>query len=170
MSSATVDGKNPNPIVVKPQLSSRPDDLELIRKKQEALVLDDFDFDEDMVYDIISTIKDPEHPLSLEQLNVVSPHLIEVDNDNYYIKVEFTPTIPNCSMATLIGLMIRTKLNRNIPNKYKVDVYIEKGKHDNQKEISKQLNDKERYLAAMEQEHLSNIVNEGIKDNTFLYR
>eukprot|EP00347_Sterkiella_histriomuscorum_P012998 403366408 len=48
MSSATEDGKNPNPIVVKPQLSSRPDDLELIRKKQEALVLDDFDFDEDM--------------------------------------------------------------------------------------------------------------------------
>ncbi|CDW72084.1 UNKNOWN [Stylonychia lemnae] len=167
---ATIDGKNPNPIIIKAHTSVRPDELEQVRKKLEVAGIDDFDFDEDMVYDVIATIKDPEHPLTLEQLDVVKPHLITVDNENYYIRVEFTPTIPNCSMATLIGLMIRTKLNRNIPSKYKVDVYIEAGKHDQQKEISKQLNDKERYLAALENEHLAGIVNDGIQDNSLSYR
>ena len=40
------------------------------------------------------------------------------------IKVDFTPTIPNCSMATLIGLMIRVKLLRYLPPRFKVDVNI----------------------------------------------
>jgi metal-sulfur cluster biosynthetic enzyme len=43
-----------------------------------------------------------------------------VDNENNMIKVQFTPTIPNCSMATLIGLMIRVKLHRSLPQRYKV--------------------------------------------------
>ena len=101
-------------------------------------------------------INDPEHPLSLEQLNVVRPELITVIGEN--VRVEFTPTIPNCTMATLIGLMIRVKLHRSLPARFKVDVYIEQGKHDQQAEINKQLNDKERVLAALENANLlSNI-------------
>ena len=34
--------------------------------------------------------------------------------------VEFTPTIPHCSMATLIGLSIRVKLLRSLPTRFKV--------------------------------------------------
>ena len=97
-------------------------------------------------------INDPEHPLSLEQLNVVRPELITVNGEN--VRVEFTPTIPNCTMATLIGLMIRVKLHRSLPSRFKVDVYIEKGKHEQQVEINKQLNDKERVLAALENGNL----------------
>jgi metal-sulfur cluster biosynthetic enzyme len=65
-------------------------------------------------------INDPEHPLTLEQLNVVTPQQIEVSNRNNTIKVEYTPTIPNCTMATLIGLMIRVKLHRSLPDRFKV--------------------------------------------------
>jgi len=97
-------------------------------------------------------INDPEHPLSLEQLNVVRPELITVIGEN--VRVEFTPTIPNCTMATLIGLMIRVKLHRSLPSRFKVDVYIEHGKHEQQVEINKQLNDKERVLAALENGNL----------------
>jgi len=32
-------------------------------------------------------------------------------------------------MATLIGLSIRVKLARSLPDTYKVDIFIEKGKH-----------------------------------------
>lgn len=53
-------------------------------------------------------------------------------------------------MATLIGLMIRVKLHRSLPTRFKVDVLIESGKHEQQVEINKQLNDKERVLAALE--------------------
>ena len=55
----------------------------------------------------------------------MTPELVEVDNERSYVKVQFTPTIPNCSMATLIGLMIRTKLNRELPPRYKV-IFINK--------------------------------------------
>lgn len=34
--------------------------------------------------------------------------------------IEFTPTIPHCSMATLIGLSIKVKLLRSLPDRFKV--------------------------------------------------
>eukprot|EP00920_Eleutheroschizon_duboscqi_P003352 GHVT01007846.1.p1 GENE.GHVT01007846.1~~GHVT01007846.1.p1 ORF type:complete len:240 (-),score=25.06 GHVT01007846.1:100-819(-) len=43
------------------------------------------------------------------------------------VQVLYTPTIPHCSQATLIGLMIRVKLYRCIASKYKVVVNIAKG-------------------------------------------
>ena len=55
-------------------------------------------------------INDPEHPLTLEKLMVIKPDLISIDDETNLVRVEFTPTIPNCSMATLIGLMINVKL------------------------------------------------------------
>jgi len=69
---------------------------------------------------LIKNINDPEHPLTLEQLNIVSIPQIKIDNDRKYIRAYFTPTIPNCSMSTLIGLMIKVKLINTISNLYKV--------------------------------------------------
>ena len=53
------------------------------------------------------------------------------------MRVDFTPTIPNCGMATLIGLMIRVKLLRSLPVQYKVDIFIKKGKHEQEVEVNK---------------------------------
>ena len=66
-------------------------------------------------------------------------------------------------MATLIGLMIRVKLERSLPMRFKVDVNIEEGKHDQEKDINKQLNDKERVLAALENAGLVGMVNKGLR-------
>ncbi len=66
------------------------------------------------IFDMLRHIQDPEHPLTLERLQVIKLDLISVSKD-LTVKVEFTPTIPNCSMATLIGLMIRVKLERCLP-------------------------------------------------------
>ena len=107
-------------------------------------------------------INDPEHPLTLEKLMVIKPELITIDYETNSVRVEFTPTIPNCSMATLIGLMISVKLQRCLPSRYKVDVFIEKGKHETEVDINKQLNDKERVLAALENPGLINMVNKGL--------
>ena len=70
---------------------------------------------------MIKNTNDPEHPLTLEQLNIVSTQQIKIDYDKKYIKVYFTPTIPNCSMSTLIGLMIKVKLINTISSLYKVN-------------------------------------------------
>lgn len=55
--------------------------------------------------DLIRGITDPEHPLTLEQLAVVNPHHISVTQGRKpRVLIIFTPTVPHCSMATLIGL------------------------------------------------------------------
>lgn len=51
--------------------------------------------------DLIRSISDPEHPLSLEQLRVVSAEQIELAHNS--VTVEFTPTVPHCGMSTIIG-------------------------------------------------------------------
>ena len=80
------------------------------------------------VFDMIRHIDDPEHPNTLEELQVLSPSSVSVTQPNL-VKVQFTPTIPNCGMATLIGLMIRVQLHRYLPSNFKVDIMIEPGKH-----------------------------------------
>ena len=69
---------------------------------------------------IFRGINDPEHPLTLEQLDVVKLEHVAVDDSNGKVNVVFTPTIPHCSMATLIGLSIRVKLLRSLPPRFKV--------------------------------------------------
>ena len=73
------------------------------------------EFDQREIFDLIRNIKDPEHPLTLEQLHVVEEHRINIDNKGNSIHINFTPTIPHCSMATLIGLSIRVLLLRALP-------------------------------------------------------
>jgi metal-sulfur cluster biosynthetic enzyme len=79
------------------------------------------------IFELIRNIQDPEHPHSLEDLNVVQPSLISINSRE--IKVRFTPTIPHCSMATLIGLCIRVRLLRSLSPKYKIDIQVTEGTH-----------------------------------------
>ncbi|CAH0550338.1 unnamed protein product [Brassicogethes aeneus] len=116
----------------------------------------------DTVYDLIRTIKDPEKPNTLEELNVVYEDGVEVKEPTLgkvdVIRVEFNPTVPHCSLATLIGLCIRIKLERNMPYPIKLDIYIKDGAHTTEHEINKQINDKERIAAAMENPNLKEMV------------
>ena len=111
------------------------------------------------VFDMIKDIKDPEHPHTLEELHVAQSQLISVDDARGRVHVNFTPTIPHCSMATLIGLCIRVKLLRSLPARFKVDVNVTPGKHAQEGQLNKQLNDKERVAAALENDNLLRTVN-----------
>ena len=114
----------------------------------------------DEIFQLIRHINDPEHPLTLEQLNVAQKDLISI-KDNI-IQVQFTPTIPHCSMATLIGLCIRVQLLRCVPNFYKIHIQVTPGTHQSENAVNKQLNDKERVAAAMENSHLLQVVHQSI--------
>ena len=125
--------------------------------------------DAEEVFEIIRNIQDPEHPNSLESLGVVRlAHVTVVDlksspKDESKGKlskadVRFTPTIPHCSMATLIGLCLRVKLLRSLPSRFKVTVRIEPGTHASETAVNRQLDDKERVRAALENEHLRGVV------------
>ncbi|WFD36087.1 Cytosolic iron-sulfur assembly component 2B [Malassezia cuniculi] len=111
------------------------------------------------IFDLVRSITDPEHPLTLEQLAVVNEADIHVtDGETPTVLLEFTPTIPHCSMATLIGLSLRVRLLRALPAQYKVDIRIRPGTHQSENAINKQLNDKERVAAALENKHLLGVV------------
>ena len=110
----------------------------------------------------IRDIRDPEHPNSLEELSVVDPDAITIEEGEDFgtVLVEVTPTVPHCSMAALIGLSLRARLQPPgtfessaaaiLPTKYKLDIQIADGTHVNAGELTKQLNDKERVAAALE--------------------
>ncbi|XP_026463377.1 MIP18 family protein galla-1-like [Ctenocephalides felis] len=122
------------------------------------------------IYDYIRTIRDPEKPSTLEDLNVIYEDGIFVKKstaDNVHIvRIEFNPTVPHCSLATLIGLCIRIKIERSINHKLKLDIYIKKGAHTTEDEINKQINDKERIAAAMENPNLRELVESCIQEET----
>ncbi|XP_023414100.1 cytosolic iron-sulfur assembly component 2A isoform X3 [Loxodonta africana] len=72
--------------------------------------------------DLIRNIRDPEKPNTLEELEVVTESCVEVqeiNEDDYLVIIRFTPTVPHCSLATLIGLCLRVKLQRCLPFKHK---------------------------------------------------
>jgi metal-sulfur cluster biosynthetic enzyme len=119
-------------------------------------------FTSDEIFHYIRKLNDPEHPLTLEQLNVVNLEHIKVDDSKSQILIQFTPTIPHCSMATLIGLCIRVKLLRSLPSRFKVQIEIYPGSHQSEAAVNKQLNDKERVAAALENTHLLDIVDKCI--------
>ncbi|EOA35842.1 hypothetical protein CARUB_v10021083mg [Capsella rubella] len=112
------------------------------------------------IFDHIRDIKDPEHPNSLEDLRVVTEDSVEVDDENSYVRVTFTPTVEHCSMATIIGLCVRVKLLRSLPARYKIDIRVAPGSHATEDAVNKQLNDKERVAAALENPNLVEMVDE----------
>ncbi|XP_023281066.1 mitotic spindle-associated MMXD complex subunit MIP18 [Seriola lalandi dorsalis] len=116
--------------------------------------------DDREIFDLIRSINDPEHPLSLEELNVVEQFRVKVNDTESTVDIEFTPTIPHCSMATLIGLSIKVKLLRSLPDRFKIDVHITPGTHASEEAVNKQLADKERVAAALENSSLLEVVNQ----------
>lgn len=122
--------------------------------------------DSEEVFDLVRSISDPEHPLSLEQLAVVNVEHVTVDEGDIEthkpptVSIALTPTIPHCSMATLIGLTVRVRLLRALPSRYKIDVRVRPGTHQSENAVNKQLNDKERVAAALENQHLLGVVSD----------
>ncbi|KAL1975307.1 hypothetical protein VTN31DRAFT_3699 [Thermomyces dupontii] len=122
--------------------------------------------DEQEIYDLISTISDPEHPISLGSLAVVSLPDIKIhpaipsdpSSPLRTVTVLITPTITHCSLATVIGLAVRVRLEQSLPARFRVDVRIKEGTHSTADEVNKQLADKERVAAALENGTLMGVI------------
>lgn len=115
------------------------------------------EIDEQEIYDLIATMSDPEHPITLGALAVVSLPDISIkptmptrpDSPLRTVTVLITPTIQHCSLATVIGLGVRVRLEESLPARFRVDVRIKEGTHSTAEEVNKQLADKERVAAAL---------------------
>ncbi|CAK9044904.1 Cytosolic iron-sulfur assembly component 2B (MSS19-interacting protein of 18 kDa) (Mitotic spindle-associated MMXD complex subunit MIP18) (Protein FAM96B) [Durusdinium trenchii] len=151
--------ENPNPVVYGSGKTLQ------FRSLQELLELTELqdELSSQEIFESLRHLTDPEHPnLSLEQLKVVEAGHVWVNEATRTVFVRFTPTVPTCSVATLIGLTIKAKLLRSLPHRYKVDVEITPGTHNTEDQVNKQLADKERVAAALENPALRNLINNGI--------
>ena len=118
--------------------------------------------------DLTSTISDPEHPVSLGQLSVInladihitpSPSLGVPDTNTIVnVIIEITPTITHCSLATVIGLGVRVRLEQALPPNYRIEVRCKKDSHTQDDQVNKQLGDKERVAAALENDTLRGVL------------
>ncbi|KAJ7491249.1 FAM96B protein [Mycena latifolia] len=146
---------NPNPTIFAPVKSAKSSKTESLwvsdpldaRAEGDEAELEEL-IDQDEIFDLIRSIYDPEHPNTLEELRVVSAPQITVSGNR--VNVEFTPTVPHCGMSTLIGLSIRVRLLRALPSRFKIDITLKPGSHQSELAVNKQLNDKERVAAALE--------------------
>lgn len=125
------------------------------------------------VFQLIRSIKDPEHDYTLEDLKVVDAERIalyplgrsrerqpeperaretvaaaEPPTGPVVVEVEIVPTIPHCSMVGIIGLSILYQLTRVLHSRYLVRVVIKPGSHTLDEEMTKQLADIERTYSA----------------------
>lgn len=78
------------------------------------------------------------------------------------MKIEFTPTVPHCSLASLIGLCIIARIRDEnlLPPGYKLDIKVCDNTHESDQEITKQLRDKERVFAALENKKLRQLIDD----------
>lgn len=144
---------NPNPKIFSTDTYTRQTDDDLATPTREPI-------DSLEIYEHIRYILDPEHPLTLEQLRIVTPDDIFVDDENGAVEVVFTPTVKNCSMPAILGLCIREKLLRVLPLRFhsKIRISVAKEKHEQEEAINRQLRDKERCLAALEKSTLRDTI------------
>mmetsp|Transcript_13361 Transcript_13361/g.23982 ORF Transcript_13361/g.23982 Transcript_13361/m.23982 type:complete len:156 (+) Transcript_13361:60-527(+) len=150
-------------------INANPEIREVAPRESRAVEKSQMNLSE-LIFEAIRDIRDPEHPHTLEELSVVDETSVKVldpildERDFGIVQVEFTPTVPHCSLASLIGLSIRTKVTQSqvLPSGYKLDISVVEGTHATDKEITKQLNDKERVAAALENPKLRQMVDECI--------
>ena len=74
------------------------------------------------------------------------------------ILVDITPTVNHCSLATVLGLAVKVRLDNTLPPNYRVDVRLKEGTHASDEGVTKQLSDKERVAAALENDTLRGVV------------
>ncbi|KAF7683022.1 Protein AE7 [Astathelohania contejeani] len=141
-------------------------EIKIINNKLEVI-------NKDTIYEILRDIRDPEHPHTLEELGVIKKEYIEIgekqstlinDIKVKYIIIQFHPTIPHCSMAAIIGLSIQLQMRNYIPVEYLVKVLIVPESHINWEALNKQLNDKDRVMAAFENEALYDVINSTLQE------
>lgn len=121
------------------------------------------------VFELLRGVKDPEHPYTLEQLGIIvldGISILEVRSEEAMcrggqpvraISVLFAPTIPHCSMAGIIGLCISYQLWTHIDG-HMIDVGIKKGTHSTEAALNKQLSDRDRVMAAFQNEGLLEVI------------
>lgn len=164
LSLSLINSKNNHIAVLPEKVPDLVEDVDMSTSEDEEIFEEEDVIDAQEIFDFISTISDPEHPLTLAQLAVVNlpditvTHGANKHTDISEVLIKITPTITHCSLATLIGLGIRVRLERCLPARFRIKILIKEGTHQSENQVNKQLNDKERVAAACENDQLLGVI------------
>jgi metal-sulfur cluster biosynthetic enzyme len=126
-----------------------------VKKRHEGLVLDTLFFsprvdkdgvslDKKQVLKALESVYDPEHPISVLDLKIVTSDDIKILPSG--VRVEFSPTTPFCPMGGAIGVVIKYALEKELGAP--VDVKVKPGTHVQEKALNETLSDPTKYEAA----------------------
>lgn len=107
------------------------------------------------VLKVLERVNDPEFPVSVVELKVVTEKDIEVLPDK--VVIEFTPTTPYCPMGGAIGVVIKYALEKELG--LPVEVKVKQGTHIQEASLNEMLGDPEKY-----QETLKSFLESGLLD------
>ncbi len=93
---------------------------------------------------ILQKVNDPEHPISVVDLKIVSEDDIKILPDK--VEVEFTPTVPFCPMGGAIGVIIKYALEKELG--VEASVRVKSGKHVQEDLLNETLSDPGKYEQA----------------------
>lgn len=125
------------------------------------------------VFSILKEIRDPEFPCYLFSLNILCLEKISIENyilnQNTTINIVIAPTYNRCTMSSIIGLSIKNILFNELTGTFfkfyfpttwswKYCTIIPSWFHIKGPMLTKQLNDKERISAAIENPSIRNII------------
>lgn len=98
--------------------------------------------------------------INLPDIQITPSPALGVPHPNTIVQVsvQITPTITHCSLATVIGLGVRVRLEQALPPNYRVDVRCKENSHSQDDQVNKQLGDKERVAAALENDTLRGVL------------
>ena len=99
------------------------------------------------VMKVLRRVLDPEHPINVVEMGLVTEEDVTMKNDE--IHIQFAPTVPQCPMGAVIGIVIRKAVEDEFPNK-KVSVQVKPGTHMREDACNIMINNDEQYNSAIE--------------------
>ncbi|MHA1579007.1 MAG: metal-sulfur cluster assembly factor [Candidatus Freyarchaeota archaeon] len=94
------------------------------------------------ILEVLKEVQDPEMPVSILELDMVSEDDITIESDNK-LKVTFKPTSAMCPMGSVIGVLIKKKLKDKLG--VDAEVRVRPGTHMNEEMVNDIINNKEKY-------------------------
>ncbi len=96
---------------------------------------------------VLRRVLDPEHPVDIVEMGLVTPEDVTIIGDE--IHIQFAPTVPQCPMGAVIGIVIRKAVEDEFP-KNKVSVKVKPGTHMREDACNTMINNDEQFNSAIE--------------------
>lgn len=99
------------------------------------------------VLKVLQRVLDPEHPISVVEMGLVTEEDVILKEGE--IHIQFAPTVPQCPMGAVIGIIIRKAVEDQFPTS-KVSVQLKPGTHMREEDCNTMINNDDQYNLAIE--------------------